>query len=88
MTMVLEVDEQGALRVPPEALGDAKPHTRFVLEKQGEAIMLTRGETGKSRFSEGTPEERVQAFLRWANRKRPPALPIPLESLRRENLYE
>jgi hypothetical protein len=87
MTQILEVDEQGALYLPPELLGDVPPHTRFVVEVQGNTLTL-RPQQSAPFWATATPQERANAFLRWASRERPKAPPLSDEALSRESLYE
>ena len=37
---VLEVSEDGTLTIPEVALRGAKPHTRFLVERQGKGLLL------------------------------------------------
>lgn len=87
MTTIIEADAQGVLHIPTEAQGDVKPGTRYVLERRGDEFVL-RPEAQPSAWDMQTPEERVAAFLAWANRTRPYAPVLPDEVLRRENMYE
>ncbi len=87
MEQVVEVNEDGALYLPPEIIGHARPHSRYVVEAQGEALLL-RPETDSQPFwATATPEERVKRFLDWvASHEDGPNLPD--ESLSRESIYE
>ena len=86
MSQVLEVDANGALYLPAELLDHLKPHTRFVLEVQGETLVL-RPENSQPFWATATPQERAQAFVVWAeSHKDGPGLPD--EALRRENIYD
>ena len=40
MTTVLEVNDAGVLLLPAELLGDAKPHTRYVVETRDAELVL------------------------------------------------
>jgi hypothetical protein len=84
---IVEVDEQGELRLPREVLGDLEPHTRFELEKQGDTIVL-RPQKRLPFWATATPEERAAAFREWANRPRPPAPALPLEAIGRDTIYD
>jgi hypothetical protein len=87
MKQVLEVDEQGSLRLGPAELGDVEPHVRYILEVVGETLILRPDKA--SPFGEtSTPAERAEAIRRWANLPRPPAPALSDEALRRENIYE
>ena len=45
MTKVIETDEAGRLVLPPELLGAAKPHQRFVIEAAGKGLLVEQEET-------------------------------------------
>jgi hypothetical protein len=87
MTYILEVNEQGALYLPPELLGNAKPHTRYVLGVQGDTLIL-HPEKPQPFWVTATPQKQAEAFRKWASMERSPAPTLPLEALRRENIYE
>lgn len=40
MSEIVELDERGTIQLPRNLLTAVKPHTRFVLEVQGETIVL------------------------------------------------
>lgn len=40
MTYILETQENGTLTLPSDVLGSPKPHTRYVIEKQGERVTI------------------------------------------------
>jgi len=87
MTYTIEVNEQGALYLPPELLGKVKPHTRYVLGVQGDTLILYP-EKPQPLWATATPKKRARVFRKWVNMKRPIAPNLPLESFRRENIYE
>jgi hypothetical protein len=62
---ILETDTEGALRLTREQLGDVGAHARFVVEREGDKIVL-RPAGGASRWDSSTPEERAEEFRRWA----------------------
>ena len=85
---ILEANDEGGLYLPPEAMGDAQPHMKFWLEKTGGMLVLVpESEEGPS-WQQATPEEWVRSFRQWAEAPRPAAPEIPIEALRRENLYD
>jgi hypothetical protein len=88
MEQVVEVNEDGALYLPAELIGHAEPHTRFVVEPQGEALLLRPEAESQPFWATATPMERVERFLEWANQERPEAPVLPLEALSRESIYE
>ena len=93
MTRILETDESGSLRLPAETLGHPRPRSRYIVEADGVTLVVRpeaneQGQFPSSKFQQRSPEERVKAFLEWVNMPRPPVPHIPLEALRRENLYQ
>ncbi len=47
MTRVIEVSESGTLVIPRELVGNARPHTQYEVEADGEVLLLRR--TGEER---------------------------------------
>jgi hypothetical protein len=95
MSQIVEVNEDGALYLSPEVLGNAKPHTRYKVKTQGKMLVLVKVADDEPSISDArrlyetrTPEQRAEAFRQWANEERPPAPPLPDEALRRENMYD
>ena len=87
MSEVLEVDAEGSLRLPAELLGNAKPHTRYLVDIQGDTLIL-RPEGARPFWETATPEERAEAFQRWAAMDRPAAPVLPPEAFSRESIYD
>ncbi len=56
MTQIIEADEAGRLMLPPELLGEIKPHSRYTVETLGTKFIIE-------------PEEallqRQRAYERW-----------------------
>jgi hypothetical protein len=90
MSQIVEVGEDGSLRLPPELLEPVRPHTRFVVQRVGEMLTLRPEGVNLPFWATATPEERAADFLRWMAsiraQERGPALPA--EALSRENIYE
>ncbi len=91
MSQIIEVNEEGALYLPPELLakllGNARPHTQYILEAQDGNLILTRLKEAQSLWSTASPQERAKAFHNWAtSHKDSPGLPDA--SLRREAIYD
>lgn len=84
----VETSDDGALRLPSELIGGAKPHERFELEVCGDILLLRRADRDEPFWRQATPEQRALAFRRWAAMPRPPAPDLPDDLLRRENLYD
>jgi hypothetical protein len=88
MAQIIKVDEQGALHLPAQMLG-VRPHTRYIVERQGNALILRPATEHKQPFSAtATPEARVARLKEWAEMERPDAPNLPDEVLRRENMYD
>jgi hypothetical protein len=84
---ILETNDEGGIYLPPEAIG-AEPHTRFRLEKMaGMLALVPEGGEGRS-WHNARAEEWVRSFRQWADTPRRAAPEIPIEALRRENLYD
>jgi hypothetical protein len=67
MTRILEVEADGTLTLPPDVLGNARPHSRYVLETQGERLTL-RPETTTPDKPETSPKpktKRERSIERW-----------------------
>jgi hypothetical protein len=87
MSAIVEVDARGAIHLPRDLLAAVKPHTRFVLEVQGETLVL-RPVTALPFWQIATPQERAEAARQWAELERPAAPPIPDAALHRDQLYD
>lgn len=83
----IEVNGNGDLVLPAEVLGSVAPHAQFEVQVSQGTVILVPVNVGETPLWERSPEEQVKSFLEWANTPRPPAPEIPLEALRRENLY-
>jgi hypothetical protein len=85
---LLEVGDDGDLRVPGKLLSGAEPHSRFELDVQGEVFVLRpagRAQTGLQHASRG---ERVEAFEQWVAASPADTPDLPLDCLRRESIYD
>ena len=87
MSEIVEIDERGAIQLPDDLLAAVKPRTRFVLEVQGETIVL-RPVNALPFWQTATPQERAEAARQWAKLERPAAPPIPDEALNRDQMYD
>jgi hypothetical protein len=87
MSDIVEVDERGAIQLPSDLLAAVKPRTRFVLEVQGETLVL-RPVTALAFWQTATPQERADAARQWAALERPAAPPIPDVALHRDQMYD
>jgi hypothetical protein len=86
MAYVVEADDKGSLVVPPELRDIVRPHSRYVLEVQGDLLIL-RPEERKPFWATATPEQRKRAFLEWvASHRGGPGLPD--EALHRDTMYD
>lgn len=87
MDRIVEVDQRGVIQLPTDVLVAVRPHTRFVLEVQGDTLVL-HPVTALPFWQTATPQERAAAARRWAEQERPAALPLPASSLHRDQLYD
>lgn len=84
----LETNDDGALYLPPELIGGVRPHAKFELEVVGDLLLLRPLGKEEPFWRRATPQQRAEAFRRWADSPSPPAPDLPDEALRRENLYD
>jgi hypothetical protein len=87
MSLIVEVNEDGALILPPEAVGNAKPHARFVVESVGEKLTLRPEMTLPTPEKGLSLEERLKRFNRWVESHKGGSN-LPLEALSRESIYD
>ena len=85
---ILEISDDGMVRVPGKMLPGGRPHSQFELEQVGNVTLLRPAASVGSPPPGGTPEERAAAFQRWIDSSYPAAADLPAESLRRESLYD
>jgi hypothetical protein len=85
---IVETTDNGDLLLPAQLIGDTAPHTAFELRIAGKTLILNPLDSERPFWQRATPEERAEAFRKWANEPRPPAPAIPDEALRRENMYD
>jgi hypothetical protein len=85
MDAIVEVDARGVIQLPRDLRAVVKSRTRYVLEMQGETIVL-RPITALPFWQTATPQERAEAARQWAAFEHPAALPIPDAALHREQI--
>ena len=85
---VVEVSDEGELHLSSAMVRLLQPRARFVVEVQGENVVLSPERPDVPAFwKTARPQERVDAFRRWVGRHRD-GPNLPAESLRRENMYD
>lgn len=87
MSEIVEVDERGAIQLPDDLRVTLKPRTRFMLDVQGETIVL-RPINQLPFWQSATPQERAEAVRHWAALPRPAAPPLSDTVLHRDQLYD
>jgi hypothetical protein len=89
MGKIIEVDEKGGLYLPPEVLGDAQPHTRYILHGQNGTLTLVQLSPDQEPpfWATATPEERVKRFQEWAA-SHPIGRTLPDEAFSRDSMYD
>jgi hypothetical protein len=87
METIVEVKDDGTIVVPAEALPTATPHTRYRVMPTAGGILLTQEEEPLPFWATATPEERAEAFIKWAQ-SHTDGPGLPDEALRRENMYD
>jgi hypothetical protein len=75
---ILQVNQQGDLNVPAEVLGKVPVNRRYLLEVQGEVLIL-RPEA---------PSERAAQWRKWATEHQANSPGLPDEALSRDNIYD
>jgi hypothetical protein len=85
---ILEVGDDGVLRVPGELLAGAQPHDRFELDVLGAVALLRPAGIEQDFWRQATPDRRAQVFEQWASTSPPDTPDLPAECLRRESLYD
>jgi len=85
---ILEVSDDGMLRVPGEMLPGGRPHSQFELEQVGNVVLLRPADAAGAARSQEAAADRAQAFQRWLESPRPAAPDLPEACLRRESLYD
>lgn len=68
MADVIEVDDRGIIPVPASWLGEAHPHSRVEVRREGESLIL-RAVSAETRpfWETATIAERLAAFDRWVD---------------------
>ena len=87
MSRIVETNEEGAIHLSPELLGEPKPHTRYVLEVQGDTLTLRPEGPSEPLWVTSTAEEQAEAIRVWA-RSHTDGPNLPDEALRRERMCE
>lgn len=85
---ILEVGDDGMLRVPGEMLPGGRPHSQFELEQVGNVTLLRPAGSTAGTQHRRTAAERAAAFQRWLESPHPAAPDLPADLLRRESLYD
>ena len=87
MKTVVELDENGELRLPATMLPGAAPHARYRVEVQERHVVL-RPENGSTLFwQKARPQERAADIVQWAaSHRNGPGLPD--EVVTRESMYD
>jgi hypothetical protein len=87
MSQIVEVGEDGSLRLPPELLERVKPRTRFVVQRVSGALILQPEGDAPPFWATATPQERAEDLMRWVE-SRTEGANLPLEALSRETIYD
>lgn len=82
MNAIVDVDARGVIQLPRDLRAVVKSRTRYVLEMQGETIVL-RPVAELPFWQTATPQERAEAARQWAALDRPVAPPLPDAALHR-----
>jgi len=86
MAYVVEADDKGWLMVPQELRDIVRPHSRYLVEVQGNVLIL-RPENGRPFWATATPEQWQRAFLEWVESHHE-GPDLPDEALHRDTMYD
>lgn len=87
MSSIVEVSESGTLQLPTEILKAIGPNTRFVVEVEGDRLILSPVPPKQPFWATATPEERAERLMQWVQSHQNGAN-LPDEALHRENIYD
>ena len=62
----LETSDDGGLHLPPELIGEARPHVTYDFEVFGEIMLIRPAERRSPFWKSATPRQRADAFRGWA----------------------
>jgi hypothetical protein len=87
MSMIVELDENGELHLPPTMLPGATPHARYQVEVRERQVVISPENGGEFFWQKANPRERAADILQWAaSHRHGPGLPD--EAVNRENIYD
>jgi hypothetical protein len=84
---IVEVNEEGDLHLSSDVLEHVRPHTRYQVNKRGDAIVLEPIDAPSPFWATASPQERAEDLMRWAE-SHTDGPGLPDEALRREHLYD
>jgi len=86
MSQIVELNEEGALYLTAQQLGNIGEHKRYVLELEGDTIVL-RPAPGSTHWDSTSPKNRAIEFRKWAlSHSNGPGLSD--DALSRESIYD
>lgn len=88
MSKTVEADDDGYVHLPPDALGDKRPHAQYEIEREDNVIHLRLAGVEKTTPKSLPPEERAKEFREWVRNLQPKAPILPDEALQRESIYD
>ncbi len=87
MTYLLEISQNGVLKLPSDLLPHIQLYTRYQVEIQGETLIL-RPQQNQPFWKTATPEQRVAKFRAWSSQTKRSAAPaLSDEALSRDTIY-
>jgi hypothetical protein len=87
MHSIVEISDEGILRLPDDVLQALQPNTRFAVEVINDRVILSPASAVQPFWATATPEERVERWHQWVQSHKEGAN-LPDEALRRENIYD
>lgn len=88
MHRIIQVDDDGSLRIPAELLRGSQPNGGYEVEVRDHTILLHPTDKPAPFWAVAAPDERAARMRAWADEKRPTAAALPAEALRREQIYD
>ena len=87
MKAMVELDDDGELRVPAAMLPDATPHARYQVEVRERHVIISPANGNELFWQKAGPQERAADILQWAeSHHHGPGLSD--QAIARESIYD
>ncbi len=88
MAKMIQATDDGEFYLPRDVVGDVEPHSRYVVEREGDTFVIRPMTEAERYWAETTPEQRAKDFLDWMDEPTPPVPDLPDEAFSRESIYD